>query len=265
MLNVSDLHVGNIFAIFPENFKTSNGLILPLNQGQRYLLECWQDILSMVPEQIDVLNLNGDMIDGDNKFEVSRDLSEVDPTWQVRAAEELLKPLVKRARHVYASRGSAYHIGRGGEWEELLAERLGAKKDPWGHHAAPWWKYYYEGWYFDLAHRQSTAIRYRSMPLERELDFCLNRFARAGKKPPGKIAITRSHTHAGFRVWREECGIAVSTPAMKLQDNFAKTRVTPNRIIPDNVGVVGYKVDENDITVIPYVYPHPEYGVEVIE
>jgi len=268
VLNVSDFHVGNMFGLFPANFRTSTDSILMLNSGQRYLLECWEDIISKQPETIDILNLNGDMIDGQNRFEISRGLSEVDPMWQVRAAEQLLEPLVSRAKEIRFTQGSTYHVGRGGAWDEVLAERIGAKRDAWGHYASAWWRYYFpgeDGFYFDLAHRQSTTIRYRSMPLERELDFCLGRFARMGVAPPSKIVITRSHTHVGYSKWEEECGIAVSTPAMKLQDDFAKTRITPNRIIPDNLGVVGYYIDGDELHVEPYLYRHPEQGVDVIQ
>jgi hypothetical protein len=46
---------------------------------------------------------------------------------------------------------------------------------------------------------------------------------------------------------------------MKLQDEFAQTRVSPNRIIPDNLGMIGLRVhDGPKVTVEPYLYPHPE-------
>lgn len=273
VLNVSDLHVGSMFGLFPKGFKTSIGSILALNSGQKYLLKCWEDALSRIPEKIDVLNINGDMLDGDNKFEMARGLGEVDPLWQVRAAQVLLDPLVQKAKNIRFARGSTYHVGKGGTFEELLAERIGAEPDRRGHYAPPWWRYRFpgeNGVYFDMAHRQSTTIRYRSMPLERELDFCLDRFARKRLAPPQHIVIIRSHTHAGYRVWHEEGAWAISTPCMKLQDDFAKTRISPNRIIPDNLGLVGMWVhDEPEggekVTIKPYIYPHPDEGeVDVI-
>lgn len=265
VLTVGDLHVGGMFSLFPESFRTSVGTTLALNSGQKYLLECWQDIIDQQPEVIDVLNLNGDIIEGQNKFEMSRGLSEVDPLWQVRAAEELLEPLVKRARNIRMTQGSTYHVGKGGGWEKVLAERIGAKEDKFGHPTSPWWKYWYKGVYFDLAHRQSTTIRYRSMPLEREVDFLLARFARRREAPPERFIITRSHTHAGFRVYQEDGAYAVSMPCMKLQDTFAQLTVSPNRIIPDNLGAVAYEVGDEAIKIIPYLYEHPEEGVDVIE
>lgn len=274
MLTVSDLHVGSMFGLFPRGFKTSIGSILALNSGQQYLLECWEDMQARLPDVIDVLNLNGDIVDGENKFEMARGLGDVDPLWQVRAAEELLTPLADRARHIYATRGSTYHVGKGGTWDELLAERLGARKDRRGCYASPWWRYRYpgqDGVYFDIAHRQSTTIRYHSMPVEREMDFLFNRFARKRLKPPEHFAIIRSHAHWGFGAWLEEGACGISTPCWKLQDDFAKTRISPNRIIPQNLGAVGLHifdepVDGARVKAVPYTYKHPdEDEVDVIE
>jgi len=271
MLTVADYHVGSAWSAFPEGFRTSMGGILSLNSGQKYLLECHRDLMTRLPDEIDVLNLNGDLIDGNNKFEMARGLSEVDPLWQVRAAEELLSPLADRARHIRATKGSTYHVGKGGGYGEILAQHLGAKEDSRGHCASPWWRYWYKGVYFDIAHRQSTTIRYQSMPMERELDFALERFAKKRLPVPEHFVIIRSHAHWGWGVWREQGATVISTPAMKLQDDYAKGLISPNRIIPDNLGVVGIRVhdelvDGKKVDVIPYLYDHPDEGdVDVIE
>lgn len=260
ILIVSDTHIGGAFGSFPSNFKTSTGSILSLNRGQQYLLDCWKDILKRIPKKLDLLIINGDTVEGQNKFVMARNLSEVDPLWQVRAAEQWYMPLVKRAKETIMTVGSTYHSGKGGTYEELLAERLGARKKN-NRSASAWWRFYFpgeDGHYFDVAHRQSYTIRYRSMPLERELDFLLNRFARKRMSPPKKIIIIRSHTHTGFRVWEENWATVISTPCMKIQDAYAQTSISPNRIIPDNLGVVELKINGDELRIIPHLYEHPE-------
>ena len=271
VLIISDYHIGSSWAPFPERFRTSYGNILALNSGQKYLNQCHETMMASIPEEIDVLVINGDIMDGDNKFEMCRGLSEVDPLWQVKAADQFLRPLVDRAKHVRMTTGSTYHVGKGKVYSELLAERFGAKEDKRGHHASVWWRFKYKDVYFDVAHRQSTTIRYQSMPMEREVDFALERFAKKRKSFPEYMAIIRSHTHWGYGLWQERGIWSISTPSMKLQDDYAKGCISPNRIIPDNLGVVGIRVydepiDGRKMDVIPYLYNHPEEGdVDVID
>jgi len=270
----SDYHFGSRFASFPEGFRTSSDHILPLNRGQDYLNECMEYVLKVTPPQYDLFVVNGDGIDGDNKFNMARHLSEVDPLWQVRGGEIQLQPFVDRASRVRYTRGSTYHTGKGGMGDELLAERV--KADPLkGYYAPPWWRFWYgeegdNGVYFDVAHRQSVTTVNHSMPLERELRYAELRFARKRLPVPKHLVIIRSHVHWGFGVWRERDAVVISTPCMKLQDDFAKTLTSPNRIIPDNVGMVGIRindepVDGEKVTVIPYLFDHPdEEDVDVI-
>jgi hypothetical protein len=264
--------VGGRFALFPRGFRTSYDAVLPLNAGQEYLLNCFEDIVARQPEVIDLLILNGDTVEGRNRFEMATGLSEVDPNWQVRAAKQVIEPLAARARHVCATRGSTYHVGRCGYYEEQLAQAVGAKQK-YGHYSAPWWKFWFHGVYLDIAHRQSFTYRYRSMPMEREMEFCIDRFARAGEPAPKHIAIIRSHTHVGFKGWWDSPGrVTISTPPMKLQDDYAQLSISPNRYRPESLGMVGLRIydepreDGSRVDVIPYTYPYPDEGdVDVIE
>jgi hypothetical protein len=269
---VSDLHVGGRFALFPRGFRTSNDVLWPLNRGQDYLLECWENALARLPSEIDVLVFNGDIVEGRNKFVMGLNIIEPDPLWQVRAAAQVTEPLVRRARQIRCTQGSCYHVGKGGAYSELFAERVGAKPRQ-GHYVIPWWRFWFHGVYFDFAHRQSVMFRYRSTAMEREIEFFITRIGKKNKAPPRHVVITRSHTHVGFKAWWDSnTRVSVSTPSMKLQDIYAQTSISPERIIPENLGIVCYEVyDEpqeggSKVRIIPLLYEHPEEeNVETIE
>lgn len=269
-LLTSDFHFGSRFAPFPDQYRTSYDAIITANRGQRYLNECFSDVVDQVPDEFDLWVMNGDGIEGPNKCDMARNLTEVEPLWQRRVAEDYLKPLGAKAKHKVFTRGSYYHVEYAGD--EGLAEAMGARKHRGRNCYAPaWWRFWYKGVYFDIAHRQSTTIRYHSMPMERELDFAYLRFAKKGLKFPDYIVLVRSHAHWGYGLWETQGATVISTPCFKLQDDFAQTRISPNRIIPDNLGAVGLEVfdepvNNRRVTVIPYLYEHPDEGdIDVIE
>jgi hypothetical protein len=238
---------------------------MPLNSGQRYLNEVWDDILDQLPEEIDMLLLNGDICDGDNPAEMCRNLTEVDPTFQVRAAVTKLEPIAIRCKRKYATRGSTYHTGKGGRADKEVAEALGCIPAADGHYARPWLNTKLGGLRVCAHHNQTTTIRYHSMPLEREISFACEYAGRTGQDPP-HISVC-SHVHWGFGVWQEAEMMAISTPPMKLQDQYAQGGKYPWRWRPYEIGVTllrvyPEKVDGFRAHAVPLVYPHPEIGYD---
>jgi hypothetical protein len=99
---------------------------------------------------------------------------------------------------------------------------------------------------FDVSHHQSVTIRYRSMPLEREIGFFLERCGRIRQEVPERVAIVRSHTHGSCRNYTK-CGFtAISTLAWKLQDAFAAMGRYPNRWMSAHIGGAGFRVQDTD-------------------
>ncbi len=261
VLVVSDLHVGGAFGLMPPDFVSSTDVTVSLNEAQLYLWECWTHIADSVPAEIDLLIVNGDATEGQNRAEECRMLSEVDPTYQARAAAHALRPLTSRAKRILMTRGSTYHVGRGAWMEEMVGDMIGAEPRK-NRRAQTWIRDEIDGVYLDVAHRQTATIRYKSMPMEREMSFYLERIARKKQVRPDKVLIVRSHTHAGYRMYEERGIMSVSTPCMKVQDDFASMTISPNRIIPDNLGVLGFQTDDCDndtvVRVVKYLYDHPE-------
>jgi len=274
VLVVSDLHVGSALALLPEGFQGSNGVTLNLNIGQQYLWQCWKHFVAALPEVVDLLLINGDAVDGLNRKEESRFLCEIDPDFQARAAFQALSPIAERVarapetgvRNIIMSRGSSYHVGPGGsDGEEMLGLLLQARPGPDGRYTRPWTTMDLFGRaYLDAAHHQSYVIRYRDMPLEREIEFYLSRIARERAVVPKRAVIVRSHVHGSLRVIEEDGVMAISTPCWKLQDNFAALSRYPNRMFSTEIGAVGMWIREGKIDVVPFTYAHPEVPVEVI-
>lgn len=276
-LALSDMHAFGAFGLAPPNFENSAGNRLQLNRGQRYLFECWVDMIkNRLPKTIDFLLLVGDITEGKNPAEHARLLSEVDDTFQVRGASELLTPIVTRvrrnskgSRNVYQVSSSRYHSGRGHVQDQQLGPFIESVKRG-NYYAPPWRKLLIGNVYFDVGHHQSFTIRYSSMPMERELEFLMTRFGKMRKAPPREIVIVRAHTHKGYRVWREDGALCISLPCWKIQDFFAAGSKTPNRLIPDNLGAVGIKIYKEPfngeiVHPIKILYDHPEEEIELVE
>ena len=247
-LFAADLHGFHRCGLTPPDFESSTGIRLPLNRFQRYLYDCYEYILDHLPPVIDGLFLVGDIGEGQNLAEMARGISEAEPSFQARGMAHLLKPVADRVvavngqKNIVMVRGSRYHTGHGAAIEEAIGSCLGAKKK-WNYYSPPWREIdLTEHVLLDVAHHQSYTIRYRFMPLERELGFKLESMGRARRTLPEEVLVVRAHTHTGFRCVREKGATMLSLPAMKMQDFFAQGSKTPNRMVPDNVGMVPVKV-----------------------
>ena len=278
VLVISDLHVGGTCALMPAGFIGSTGAEVSLNRGQQYLLRCWEHFKKDLPQTIDALVINGDAVEGQNYADEARYLTEVDPSFQARAAAQLLAPLldlvpeINGQKQVYMTRGSRYHVGRGGNTEEMVGAMIKAIPGKDRRFARSWLHLsnLATGVVFDIAHHQSFTIRYRAMSLEREVGFYLERVARQGEVPPENLVIVRSHTHVGYRRYEEDGRMAVGTPCWKLQDDFAAMSRYPNRLYSDHIGAVGFRVHSDDrptgkVEVARYLYPHPQIVCEEIQ
>jgi hypothetical protein len=263
-LLIADTHIMHMCGLAPvDGWVTHTGNVLQPNTAQEYLGECWAHFLDRIPKRFDYLFLAGDIIEGQNKFDQARELCEVDPEFQVRAAEEVIGPLAERAANTIMVAGSDYHEGRGSTGAEALGKALGAVKK--GPHYAPPWRVIVinDKVEIDLGHRQSFTIRYAATPMEREIGFALERSARARKLLPECYVVVRAHTHRGFRVLREHRQLSISVPCWKIQDIYAQKSISPNRLVPDNLGAIGLKIYNEPkegklVHTIPYLYEHPE-------
>ena len=272
-LVVSDLHVGGAFGIFPQGFTGSVGSELLLNEGQKYLLECWDWMIRKLPRKLDFLIINGDVADGTSKKDEGRWRTEPDPDFQVLAAKALFlrgkPPLLDRARKIYVSRGSVYHSGAGSYLDEIFAREIGAEKDCMGHYASSWRTISCQGIDIDLAHHRSVHIRYEASQGERELQF--DRMV-ADLKGGSSDIIVRGHGHRYINICIDG-DLFLATPAWSLQTDFAKMSRWPNRYLSRLIG--GARIDlypelktggiqdkAEYVKITGLLRPHPKVGKE---
>ena len=269
-LFIGDLHVGSHFGLMPKGFVLSNGEEVVLNRGQEYLLECWKDMLATIPRRLDFLFVNGDSIDCDKPNELGVGLCEPDLSYQVMAAYELLEPLAKRAKHVFFTAGTPYHVGSWAWRENMLAQQLGAERGEMGRFAPLWWHVVVNGVHLDVAHHQSRMIRYPATALAREAEFAalVADLMEAGKAD----VVVRSHVHRFIQV-NVDGLLGIGVPAFCLQSGYAKHSKVPNRMLSRYIGGVLVKIlpegkaarRSSRIVVDEILYPHPKIAAKVVE
>ena len=70
ILFVGDLHCGHEVGLWPDKeLPMPDGRELPLNDGQKHLLACWQHLCGVAKEEIkpDILVVMGDLVDGEQR------------------------------------------------------------------------------------------------------------------------------------------------------------------------------------------------------
>ena len=268
VLVLSDMHVFHALALAPRDFTASTGVTLRLNKIQEYITDCYYDMIDRLPDVVDMLVINGEPTEGQNIAEQARELSEVDPLFQLRGAIKLIEPIRARIPEdgkVIITSGSRYHSGSGSWIEESLGEKLGSVKNDLGHHV--WAKFDGEvfGVWWDIAHHQSYVTVNQNMPITREVRHFLESRARKRLDVPDTVVIVRSHTHCGLRAIEEDGIVAVSTPSWKAQDRFARSGRMPNKQ-PISIGAVGFRiydkpVDGSIVHLVRYLFPSPEVRI----
>lgn len=262
---IGDVHVGDRFALAPPDFQTSLGTTYILNRGQSYLLDCFEHMQKQLPKRFDILLINGDVIQGTRR---ARDIWEPDDVFQARAAVALLKPLARRARKTYITRGTLWHSGEGNLAEELVGEALGAEK--WeSSYCHPWLHLNLDDVKLDIGHAQSVMTRYRTSSLDREIQFAPLIKEWGG----GADLIVRSHSHH-FLFVNIEGKLALSLPGWQLQNVFLQLSKLPSRNFPKFLGAAriniwpkrkgGGQQDAGEyIAISPMLYPHPPLVQEI--
>jgi hypothetical protein len=228
VLVVSDLHMGSAYGLLPYGFVGSTGVELNLNMGQEYLSMAACGALKPLlnravrDEVVPLLDVVGRFCSGGIAKSRRKPL---DLTIQGSKAAQVPAggptTLYGRAtrdengrQYVYVSRGSRYHSGSGAGDEEFFAAMVHARRGPDGRHTRPWTHLVVEDTLFDVADHQSVTIRYRSMPLEREIGFFLERCGRMRQEVPERVVIvTLTRAASGQskspRPWvlaRRQCG-----------------------------------------------------------
>ena len=119
-----DLHSGHRGGLTPPAWFDNGERPSNLRALQEEGWKRWKKLAKKYAKP-DVLICNGDAIDGRGERSGSRELVSVDRMDQVHMAQTCLSQF--RAKHVVLSRGTPYHTGNIEDFEDLIAERLGAE------------------------------------------------------------------------------------------------------------------------------------------
>jgi len=125
LLVVSDIHVGNIYAVCSAEPTIANtAQVYRLPRRNQLLLEHWMDCRDWC-QSPHLMIINGEPIDGPNRKEQGGDTWSSDPNDQIDDVERLLR--MHNPRRYVFTRGSNYHVKDGQmSYEEVLARRLNA-------------------------------------------------------------------------------------------------------------------------------------------
>jgi len=255
--------------MLPPGFVDSNDTPVPQNEGQKYLWKCWSHAAELL-NPLDILVLNGDVIDGFQDKQKGTELRLPLIADQSRAAIECIRFMWERTGKpdIYAVSGTEYHDGKAAREMEVVAEGVGAKRYPGpgpGLYCKDVLDLDVEGIALNFHHEISvTQGLYLATSPDKEALFS----AVAGKagKAAKSDALIRSHVHYFVHVEHANKHIFV-TPCWQLQTGYMR-RKSVYRMIPD-IGFLLLLVNpnikrddwEDPIGIAKHIYPLPRAKV----
>jgi len=208
---ISDLHCGSVVGLTPPDWqqKFVKNDRIKRNKYATLQSQCWDfydaTIQSLKP--IDILVVNGDMIDGKSEKDGGLGLIESDRQGQAEMASESI--MRASAKNIILTYGTSYHVSSDGEdFENLVKEYV--KADSIGAHA--WCSV--NGLMFDFKHHLgSSSVPYgRFTAISRDYNWNVL-WSEREEQPKSKI-LCRSHVHYfGYAGNKDFLGI--TTPALQ--------------------------------------------------
>lgn len=244
VVTIGDLHSGHVTGLTHPDFR----VVYPNRDEVQYDLMCIRDgIWDFYAETLDalrpihVLIVNGDAIEGKGDKSGSTEILNTDRAHQADMAAAAI--LYAKPKFVFMSYGTPYHTGASEDWEDLVAERVGAVKigghDWVGIMPGGDIEKSYDGLVFDYRHFVSRSViphgRHTSIARERLWNLL---WAEHGEYPKADV-ILRSHVHylagAFGSNWR-----AIALPALQAKTKFG-TRIATGTV---DLGIVWFDVKD---------------------
>lgn len=235
----ADLHTTGYGALIKPAVKLDNGGTYKASKGERFLWKSWcthWEKIGNFASKNDLsvtLILNGDALEATAK-ERSNQIITKNKAKIIEYAFDTLEPALDVCTSVFVIRGTEFHTGQSGEYEELLARDINAEKDGDNY---SWWQLYanFDGILFDIEHHGPLGR------LPWTLGNALNRltvelligYNKIGSKMPD-IAI-RSHNHIYATNSDHYATRVISTPAWKLgaHDSYVRRLA---KVVPADIG-----------------------------
>jgi len=248
----SDMHVGSKYAVCSEHPERDSDNDYQPSPNQVELLDGWYDCIDSITQKADALIINGEPIDGANRFSIGDSVWSVEINDQLKDARLLLNEI--KYDKLFFIRGTGYHVTRDAtNYEKTLAEMMKAKKykSVMGTLTHADYEHTFKafGKHIQLTHHVGFAQwdMYRPTTIAREL---VKKHFTAKEDGFHTDVIVRSHVHYYVEV-RFPHTIGFTTPAWKQPDGFMYRRGEPQ--LP-NVGCMEIIIESNGkITVEPHL------------
>lgn len=191
---------------------------------------------------IDTLVVNGDAIDGKGERSGATELLTADRKKQVDIAAKAI--MYTEAKKVYVIKGTRYHVGQEEDWEEVLADKVGAAHC--GYHE--WIDC--EGIIFDFKHfvGASGIPHGRATALSRAQLWNIL-WSERGMQPKARV-IVRSHRHFYFHIDDAHCDI-FNTPALQAWTKFGSAIIEGT----NDIGFLSFDVDGGRLSWTKHLMP----------
>lgn len=225
---ISDTHIGCKLGLCPPKVQLDEGgYYIPSLLQQKlwtFWQEFWNEWVPKVTKGADYLVVhNGDALDGVHHNAVTQISNNYET--QLAIAREVLQPIVdnKKCKKYFHIRGTEAHVGPSAQYEEKLAQELGAVPDQNNNHAR--WEMWLKmaGALIHFTHHVGTtsSASYESTAVYKELIEAYNEAGRYGDKPPD--CVIRSHRHRQMEIRISTVsgyGISCVTPGWQLRTPF---------------------------------------------
>lgn len=218
MVVLSDLHCGHILGLTPPSWHYQNDNV-ELGYIAEMQNEAWKwyiNAIRRVGKDIDILVVNGDLIDGRGEKSGSTELITSDRARQVSIGVECVQQW--NAKQIFMTRGTPYHTGKYEQFEDLAAEKLGAYIDNSLDIKV-------NGKMFNFKHKVagSTVPYGKSTGVIKEAFW--NLVQSAYNEVPFADVVIRSHVHY-MMINQDSMRYSITTPALQLNSRYGQQQCT---------------------------------------
>jgi hypothetical protein len=256
-LVIGDMHDGSRFGLAPPSWWSKRTQFM-----SEWLWKCWMHMIDWLPPEIDLLVLNGDLIEGQQKRGDSVGLYTADLSEQTDMAIETLEPLAKKCKRIIRVGGTAYHEGFHGNLKALDKHfGIDCPKDPRDHISR--YIKLADGAVMHVAHHPGGgSTLYKGTNMDRELLW--SKIAAKCHAIPDANILIRNHLHF-YGCLADAQKMIIQNPCWQWQTAWAQSK-NEYRWLPD-IGCVLLKYNEDmpqKYMQIPNLYPNPERIVQEV-
>lgn len=241
ILAMGDFHSGHVLGLTPPKYYQSD--TYPFSQHQRALWQFYTKTLNSIGE-VDVIIINGDMIDGNGYRSGGSEQIFTSEIKQTEIATEVVRYTMQKLKcnKVFMTYGTAYHTGTCNDFEDIIASNVGATIDD---------QLFLEigGQTFDVKHHttggRGTPGNYGSHAAKKE-SVVNSVVSLLGHEPKADITI-RSHVHI-YRCDKDAHGAVMTLPCLQ----WAGTKYGARRCFGHvDMGVMLMEVTKDNFIDIP--------------